>query len=327
MDVFWYALVGLLLAGYLALESVDFGVGMLMPFADTESGRARLRRTIVPLFLANEVWLVAFGGLLFGVLPVAEGEVLHALRLPFLAVLAAWFLRDGALWFRAAQEGAGWRRTWDTVLAAASLVLAAGWGIVLGMLARGLSTSSDGHAVAAMADLTHPFTLLCGALAVTGSLRQGSLHAARGLPEGSSLRGRCGRLTRVLTPILLVLPLLVIATGAMVTDAPVAVGITAALAAAGVYASDRVQATGRTGVALLLGAAPLVALPAMVGAVNGTTVLAARAGKGGLELSRAIAGSASLTLLAATVLPALVLVVLGQVWFWRVFAVAGNRRT
>nr|UPA71929.1 cytochrome bd-I ubiquinol oxidase subunit 2 [Streptomyces sp.] len=318
MNVFWYALVGLLLAGYLALESVDFGVGMLMPFADAETGRTRLRRSIVPLFLANEVWLVAFGGLLFGALPVAEGEVLQALRLPFLALLAAWFLRDGALWFRAAHEGAGWRRTWDVVLAAASLVLAAGWGTVLGMLVRGLSTSSDGHAVAAVADLAHPFPLLCGVLAVTGSLRQGSLHAARGLPEGSELRVRLGRLTRLLTPILLVLPLLVLATGGLVTDAPEAVGAAAALAAAGIYASDRVQATGRTGAALLLGAAPLVALPVMVGAANGTTVVATRSGEGALQLSRAIADSASLMLLTATVLPALVLVALGQVWFWRV---------
>ncbi|MEW2259940.1 cytochrome d ubiquinol oxidase subunit II [Streptomyces sp. NPDC047869] len=321
MDVFWYALVGLLLAGYLALESADFGVGMLMPFAGTETGRARLRRSIVPFFLANEVWLVAFGGLLFGALPVAEGEVLRALRLPFLAVLTAWFLRDGALWFRTAHEGAGWRRAWDATLAGASLVLAAGWGIVLGVLVRGLSTSSDGHAVVTMADLTHPFTLLCAALAVTGSLRQGSLHAARRLPEGSALRVALGRLTRVLTPVLLVLPLLVVATCGMVTGAPVAVGTAAALAAAGVYASDRVQATGRTGAALLLGAAPLAALPAMVGAANGTAVLATRSGVGDVELSRAIADSGSLTLLTATVLPALVLVALGQMWFWRVFAV------
>ncbi|MFJ5121793.1 cytochrome d ubiquinol oxidase subunit II [Kitasatospora sp. NPDC088548] len=323
MDVFWYALVGLLLAGYLALESIDFGIGMLMPFADTEAGRVRMRRAIVPRFLANEVWLVAFGGLLFGALPVAEGELLRALRLPFLAVLCAWFLRDGALWFRPAYEGARWRRTWDIVLSAASLVLAAGWGAVLGMLVRGLSVGPDGHSVAAAADLVHPFTLLCAALAVAGCLRQGLLCAARSLPEGNPVRVGFGRLTRVLTPVLLLLPLLVVVAAAVVTDAPVVVGVVGVLTAAAVYASDRVQATGRTGAALLLGAAPLVALPVLVGAVNGTTVLATHSGQGGLELSRAIADSGSLTLLAAIVLPALVPVTLGQFWFWRVFTGTG----
>lgn len=325
MDVFYYALTGLLLAGYLALESVDFGVGMLMPLADTEPGRARLRRTVVPLFLANEVWLVAFGGLLFGALPLLEGELLYALRLPFLAVLCAWFLRDAALWFRGAHPGVGWRRTWDTVLPAASLVLAAGWGAVLAVLTRGLSTDGDGHAVAGAADLLHPFTLLCGALAVAGSLRQGSLFAARGLPEGGALRVRFGRLTRVLTPVLLALSLLTAVVGATVTDAPAAVGAVAVLAAAGVYGSDRVQAAGRTGAALLLGAAPLVALPVMVAAANGATVLATRSGRGSLELSRAVADSASLTLLTVTVLPALVAVVFGQLWIWRVFGPAPRR--
>ncbi|MGW4288013.1 cytochrome d ubiquinol oxidase subunit II [Streptomyces sp. NPDC004673] len=326
MDVFWYALLGFLLAGYLALESLDFGVGMLMPFADEESDRARMRRTIVPLFLANEVWLVAFGGLLFGALPVAEGELLQALRLPFLAVLCAWFLRDAALWFRTAHEGVRWRRTWDIVLAGASFVLAAGWGAVLGMLVRGLSIGSHGHAVAAVGDLLHPFTLLCACLAVAGSLRQGSLFAARGLPEGSSPRAALGRVTRVSTPVLLLLPVLVAAFGVMATPAPAAVATIALLACAAVYASDRVQATGRTGLALLLGAAPLVALPALVGAANGTTVLATRTGGNSLALSGAIADSASLTLLAVIVLPALVLVVAAQLWFWRVFTGVGVER-
>ncbi|MFD9434137.1 cytochrome d ubiquinol oxidase subunit II [Streptomyces sp. NPDC060002] len=327
MDVFYYALVGLLLAGYLALESVDFGIGMLLPFADTELGRARMRRTVVPLFLANEVWLVAFGGLLFGALPLLEGELLYALRLPFLVVLCAWFLRDAALWFRTAHPGVGWRRTWDTVLPAASLVLAAGWGTVLATLIRGLSTNGGGHAVADPADLAHPFTLLCEVLAVAGCLRQGSLFAAHSLPEGNALRVRFGRLTRVLTPILLVLLVLTGGVGAVVTDAPVPVVLVAVLAAAGVYGSDRVQATGRTGAALLLGAAPLAALPVMVGAANGTTVLATRSGEGSLELSQAIADSASLALLSVTVLPVLVAVVYGQLWIWRVFARVPRRLT
>ncbi|MFD3936230.1 cytochrome d ubiquinol oxidase subunit II [Streptomyces sp. NPDC058611] len=324
MDVFWYALVGLLLAGYLALESIDFGVGMLLPLADTESGRAHMRRTVVPLFLANEVWLVAFAGLLFGALPLFEGELLHALRLPVLALLCAWFLRDAALWFRTAHPGSGWRRSWDTVLPVASLVLAAGWGAVLAALIRGLSSDGSGQAVATTADLTHPFALLCAALAVAGSLRQGSLFAARGLPERSALRVRLGRTTRILTPTLLVLLLLTVAAGAMATDASVAVAVVAALAVAAVYGSDRVQATGRTGLALLLGTAPLVALPVMVGAANGTTVLATRSGDGDLGLSRAIADPASLSLLV-TVLPVLVAVVLGQLWFWRIFARTGPR--
>jgi cytochrome d ubiquinol oxidase subunit II len=325
VDVFWYALVGLLLAGYLALESIDFGVGMLLPFAGTEAGRARLRRTVVPLFLANEVWLVAFAGLLFGALPLLEGELLYALRLPVVALLSAWFLRDAALWFRTAHPGAAWRRAWDVVLPVTSLVLAAGWGAVLATLVRGLSTHGNGHAVATAADLLHPFALLCASLTVVGSLRQGVLFAGRALPGDDAPGDRLGRLNRVLTPALLVLLALTAVVGAVSTEAPTAVAVVAVSAAACVYGSNLLRSSGRTAAALLTGTAPFLALPVMVGVTHGTTVLATRTGGGELVLSRAIADSASLDLLAVTVLPVLVPVALGQLWIWRVFA-PGSRR-
>ncbi|WP_149179213.1 cytochrome d ubiquinol oxidase subunit II [Streptomyces sp. TRM49041] len=319
MDIFWYALIGLLFTGYLALESIDFGVGLLFLLAREERDRERLRRGVVPLFLANEVWLVATVGLLFGALPLLEGELLHALRTPVVLLLSAWYLRDAALWFRTAHPGAGWRRTWDVVLPAASLVLAAGWGAVLAALIRGLSTDGHGHAVAAAGDVAHPLALLGAALVVAACLRQGTLFTARRLPHDSPLLGRLNRFSRPLTRCLLGLVLLAAVRAAGVTDAPVTVLLVGVLAAAGVYASERSAAAGRPGTALLLGAAPLLALPVTVGLANGTTVLATRSGEGALVLSDAVADPASLTLLSMTVLPALIAVAFGQVWMWRVF--------
>ncbi|MDT9691516.1 cytochrome d ubiquinol oxidase subunit II [Streptomyces sp. P9(2023)] len=322
MDVFWYALVGLLLAGYLALESIDFGVGMLLPFAGEEADRGRLRRTVVPLFLANEVWLVAFAGLLFGALPLLEGELLYALRLPIVGLLTAWFLRDAALWFRGAHPGAGWRRAWDIVLPVTSLLLAAGWGAVLGALVRGLSTNGNGQPVAAATDLLHPFALLCAAVTVVGSLRQGALFADRAgaLPADGAPGAGIGRLNRLLTPVLIALLALTALVGAVDTEAPVAVAVVAAVAAVAVLGSRFLQGSGRTVPALLCGIAPFLALPVMVGVTHGATVLPTRSGAGELELSGAIADSASLDLLAMTALPVLLLIALAQVWIWRVFA-------
>ncbi|MBB1258095.1 cytochrome d ubiquinol oxidase subunit II [Streptomyces alkaliterrae] len=320
MDVFWYALVGLLLAGYLALESIDFGVGMLLPLAPSEAGRARVRRTIVPLFLANEVWLVAFVGLLFGALPLLEGKLLYALRLPLLALLTAWFLRDAALWFRGAHPGAAWRRTWDVVLPVSSLVLAAGWGAVLAALVRGLSTNGGGHAVLTATDLLHPFALLGGCVTVAGSLRQGALFTGRAVPGDSVHAVRLGRVRRAATPALLVLLLLTAVVGALTTGAPPAVAGVGALAAVCVLASEASLRSGRTFSALLFGAVPFLTAPLAVGAAHGTTVLATRSGAGELDLPEAIADAASLQLLAVTVLPVFLVVIPAQVWIWRVFA-------
>ncbi|MFJ5712257.1 cytochrome d ubiquinol oxidase subunit II [Streptomyces sp. NPDC093105] len=320
MEVFWYALTGLLLAGYLALESIDFGMGMLIPFARSERDRERARRALVPLFLANEVWLVAFAGLLLGALPLLEGALLTALRIPVVLVLAAWVLRDAALWFRTALPSDGWRRAWDVVLPAASLVLALAWGTLLAALIRGLSTDGDGHAVAALSDLVHPFSLACAAVVVVGALRQGVLFAARRLPEADPEQARLARLAGRLHWPLVGLVLLAAVAAAGVTDAPVAVTLVGVTAALGVFASERLRAAGRPGAALLLGAAPLLALPAAIGVVNGTTVLATRSGTGALTLTEAVADPASLGLLAVVVLPVLAAVAYGQFWMWRVFA-------
>ena len=331
MDVFWYALVGVLFAGYLALESTDFGVGMLMPFARKEADRARMRRTVVPLFLANEVWLVAFVGVLFGALPLLEGKLLLALRLPLLVLLCAWLLRDAALWFRAAHPGVRWRRSWDVVLPVASFVLATGWGAVLAVLVRGLSIRGDAQPVAAVADLMHPFTLLCAALVLVASLRQGALFAARQLPGGGELATRLGRLDRFLLSALLVLLVLTAAVGALVLDA--ALTVAGVLTLAGLcLLLPRLLGIGegrgrqeRSVAVLLLGTAPLLALPVLVATVNGTTVLVTRSGQADLALSSAIADSASLGLLSVTVLPALIAAVVVQWWMWRLFARPSSR--
>lgn len=323
MDVFWYALTGLLLAGYLALGSIDFGMGMLFSFARTERDRERARAAVVPLFLANEVWLVAVVGLLLGALPLLEGELLTVLRVPVVIVLCAWMLRDAALWFRTALPTGGWRRTWDVVLPVASVVLAIGWGTLLAALIRGLSTDGDGRATAAFSDLAHPFALVCGAVVVVGSLRQGVLFAARRLPGSDPEQVRlAGFARRLLWPLV---GLLLLAAVAGLMAAPVAVALVAVAAALATYASERLRTAGRLGAALLLGSAPLVALPAAVGVANGTTVLATRSGEGALTLSEAIADSASLGLLAVMVLPALAAVAYAQVWMWRVFARQGAR--
>ncbi|MEU9864043.1 cytochrome ubiquinol oxidase subunit I [Streptomyces sp. NPDC047971] len=229
-------------------------------------------------------------GNVIGALPLLEGELLTVLRVPVVIVLCAWVLRDAALWFRTALPSGGWRRTWDVVLPVTSAVLALTWGLLLAALIRGLSTDGDGHAVAAFSDLAHPFALVCAAVVVVGSLRQGVLFAARRLPGTDPEQPRlAGFARRLLWPL---------------------VGAVLLAAAAG---------------ALLLGSAPLVALPVAVGVANGTTVLATRSGEGALTLSGAIADSASLGLLAVVALPALAAVAYAQVWIWRVFARQGAR--
>ncbi|WP_405150845.1 cytochrome d ubiquinol oxidase subunit II [Sphaerisporangium sp. NBC_01403] len=149
MEIIWLAVFAVLLIGYFALEGFDIGVGMMLPVLSRAGERAgepgtrqahrdRLVAAMAPFLLANEIWLVAVAGTLFGVFPALEGTVLNGLYPLVVALLVCWVLRDAGLWFRRRLDGRAWRAFWDLVLCAASWGLALTWGIALASIARGL---------------------------------------------------------------------------------------------------------------------------------------------------------------------------------------------
>jgi len=69
LNLFWFVLLGVLLAGYAILDGFDLGVGILHPFVRTDAERPILMNSIGPLWDGNEVWLVTFGGALFAAFP------------------------------------------------------------------------------------------------------------------------------------------------------------------------------------------------------------------------------------------------------------------
>lgn len=153
MELIWFAVFALLMAGYFALEGFDLGVGLLLPvLGRSRDDRDRMVAAIAPYVLANEVWLVALAGTMLGVYPLLEGEVLPALYPLVVAMLLAWIVRDAGLWFRRRIGGARWRAFWDGLIVLGSLWLSFGWGLVLYAAATGF----DGP-------LMHPVGLLAGA--------------------------------------------------------------------------------------------------------------------------------------------------------------------
>ncbi|MBT2232686.1 cytochrome d ubiquinol oxidase subunit II [Nonomuraea sp. NEAU-A123] len=142
MELIWFTCFALLLAGYFALEGFDLGVGLLLPvLGRSVSGRDRMVAAMAPFVLANEVWLVAVAGALFGVYPSLEGEVLFGLYPVVVAMLLSWILRDTGLWFRRRAEGAAWRGFWDLMITVGSLGLSFGWGVALYAAATGFGSS------------------------------------------------------------------------------------------------------------------------------------------------------------------------------------------
>ncbi|WP_433268589.1 cytochrome d ubiquinol oxidase subunit II [Actinosynnema sp. CS-041913] len=126
METLWVVLLGLLAAGYFALAGFDYGVGLLFRFVGRdEPERARALRAMTPFALGNEVWLVAAVGVLFGAFPRLEGSLLSGHHTVFVAILVGLVMFTAAVQLRS-------HPAWDVVLIGGALVVAVGWGVLLG---------------------------------------------------------------------------------------------------------------------------------------------------------------------------------------------------
>lgn len=148
MATLWFGLAVLCWVLFFVLEGFDFGVGVLAPALgrdDHERGAAL--GTIGPVWDGNEVWLVAAIGVTFAAFPDWYAALLAGLYLPLVAILLALAARGVALEFRGKGGTARWRARCDAVLAVSSLLVAALWGAVLGVLLDGLALGPGGEVV------------------------------------------------------------------------------------------------------------------------------------------------------------------------------------
>ncbi|MFF0819558.1 cytochrome d ubiquinol oxidase subunit II [Micromonospora haikouensis] len=172
MELAWYALLGLFLAGYLVLAGYDYGVGLLLARGGPPAHRRAALTAVGPFFLGNEVWLVATAGILFGAFPALEGELLSGLYPVVAAALGGTITVTVGVQLRSRPTGEPTRAAWDRVVAAGSLAAAFGWGALLAGLLQGVPLAADGH-VTGVGHVATPFAALAG-------LAMAALMAAHG---------------------------------------------------------------------------------------------------------------------------------------------------
>ncbi|OQP30538.1 cytochrome d ubiquinol oxidase subunit II [Pantoea latae] len=113
---------------YVLLDGTDLGVGMLLLLFNQESQRKRMVHSLLPIWDANETWLVLLAGGMFALFPPVYSLLFNTLCGPVFAMVLALFLRGLALEYRAQAQEAF--RHWLDRLMCASSALAAflqGW--------------------------------------------------------------------------------------------------------------------------------------------------------------------------------------------------------
>ncbi|NAZ82842.1 cytochrome d ubiquinol oxidase subunit II [Kineococcus sp. R8] len=183
LPVLWFAVAVGAWVLFLVLEGFDFGVGFLAPLLGRDDAeRGAVVRTVGPVWDGNEVWLVAAIGVTFAAFPDWYAALLSGLYLPMVAILLLLAARGVAIEFRAKHDSARWHARCDAVLATSSLLLAAGWGAVLGVLVSGLAMAADGevHSVGVLGGLTRSLDPLVAPAAVLGAVAGPLLAAVQG---------------------------------------------------------------------------------------------------------------------------------------------------
>jgi cytochrome d ubiquinol oxidase subunit II len=204
LPTIWFCLVALMLAMYVVFDGFDLGVGALhLWVARDDDERARVIRSIGPVWDGNEVWLLAAGGTLYFAFPKLYASSFSGFYLPLMIVLWLLMLRAVALEFRSHLRNRLWRPFWDVVFSGASLLLIVFLGAALGNVVRGVPLDESGWFFEPLwtdfrlgpdRGILDWFTLLAGGMALVMLVQHGALWLM--FSTGGSVKERSARAVR-----------------------------------------------------------------------------------------------------------------------------------
>lgn len=208
--------VGFSVLAYVLLDGTDLGVGMLVALERREAHRQVMVLSILPVWDANETWLVLGGGGLLALFPQAYALLLPALYVPFMVMFAALVLRAMALEFR---EHVSRKRLADAVLVLGSLIATLAQGLIMGTLLQGITwapAATGGQFNGSGWEWLRPFPLFCAVAHVSGYLWLGSCWLY--WRTQGPLQGRSKSQAAWLAPIAVVLVASVVAWASLLNE-------------------------------------------------------------------------------------------------------------
>ena len=321
LQVTWFFLIGILLAGYAILDGFDLGVGFWHLFARKDEERRIFLRAIGPVWDGNEVWLLTAGGALFAAFPPVYASVFSGFYLAFVLVLLGLIFRVVSIEFRSQLEDPGWRSRWDLAFFLGSILPAILFGVALGNLVRGLPLHESGDYIGGFFALLNPYSLLVGVTGLAMFATHGALYLVLKTEGGLQGRARAwaSRAWIVYLPLFLLS-----ATWSLVAHQegsillPLAASLIALLAIVGIEVFNKAGAGGRAflasavSIAALFGAVGSTIFPNLVRASNDASL--------SLSIFNASASQKSLTILLIIALLGMPVVVGYTIFIYRTFA-------
>lgn len=198
LPAFWFGVVAALWSAYFVTEGFDFGVAMLVPvLGRTRSDRAAMFGAIGPLWDGNEVWLLIAGGATFAAFPVWYATMFSGFYVALLIVLVLLIVRVVSFEWRTKADHPRWHGTWTWINVISSYGAPLVWGVGLASLLYGTPIDTHGQFAGSFWSLWSWYSVLFGVTLVVVCTAHGALFLA--FRSGAAeLRERAGRLARPL---------------------------------------------------------------------------------------------------------------------------------
>jgi cytochrome bd ubiquinol oxidase subunit II len=197
---FWFILITILWLGFFVLEGFDFGVGMLhRVIGRDEAGSAAAIETIGPLWDGNEVWLIVAAAAMFAAFPGWYATMFSGFYVALVLLLVALIVRGISFEYRGKRESPRWRRYWDRLMVAGSLLAPLLIGVALGDLLQGVPINGSQEFTGSLLSLLQPYAIYTGITLTAICVLHGATFLA--LKTAGDVRDRAGRLSRRVAPV------------------------------------------------------------------------------------------------------------------------------
>ncbi len=176
LNTIWFILIVVLISGYAVLDGFDLGVGIMHLFTKDENEKRINLNAIGPVWDGNEVWLLTGGGALFAAFPIVYATVFSGFYLALILVLAALIFRAVSFEFRGKIESAGWKKLWDSLFGAGSLLAALLFGVAVGNILRGIPLNHNHEYTGTFWGLLNPYSIIVGLVSLSMFIMHGAVY-------------------------------------------------------------------------------------------------------------------------------------------------------
>lgn len=183
LRLLWWAILGILLIGFVILDGFDLGMAIFLPFLGrTDEERRIMINSVGPVWEGNQVWLILGAGASFAAWPFVYAVSFSGLYPAMFIALFGLVLRPVGFKFRSKMPNPSWRRFWDTIIFLGGFVPSLIFGVAFGNLFLGLPFYFDEtlrvYYTGSFFELLTPFALICGILSIFMMLLQASTYGA-----------------------------------------------------------------------------------------------------------------------------------------------------